>query len=87
MGLRTVSESSTRAWPSVRRFWGYYPIADEVVLYPVAVDAHRFIDGAPHRRELHGVYNQYLRCSRIRSIGRQTRTCSRCTGRFSPPRS
>ena len=27
------------------------------------VDAQRFIDGAPHRRELHGVYNQYLRCS------------------------
>jgi hypothetical protein len=22
-----------------------------------------FIDGAPHRRELHGIYNQYLRCS------------------------
>ena len=29
----------------------------------MAVNAQRFIDGAPHRRELHSLYNQYLRCS------------------------
>ena len=38
-------------------------MADEAVLHPVHIDANRFIDGAAHRRELHAVYNQYLRCS------------------------
>ena len=62
-GFATVIESRIEGVAVGERFYGYYPIADEVVLYPVAVNAHRFIDGAPHRRELHGVYNQYLRCS------------------------
>ena len=62
-GFATVIESRCEGVAVGERFYGYYPIADEVVLHPVAVDAQRFIDGAPHRRELHGVYNQYLRCS------------------------
>ncbi|HKX41806.1 MAG TPA: DUF2855 family protein, partial [Burkholderiaceae bacterium] len=45
------------------RFYGYWPIADEVVLWPVNVKPSGFVDGAPHRRELHALYNQYLRCS------------------------
>ena len=62
-GFATVIESRCEGVAVGERFYGYYPIADEVVLHPVAVDAQRFIDGAPHRRELHGIYNQYLRCS------------------------
>jgi len=62
-GFATVIESRCPGVAAGERFYGYYPIADEVVLHPVAIDAQRFIDGAPHRRELHGVYNQYLRCS------------------------
>ena len=62
-GFATVTESRCAGVEAGERFYGYYPMADEVVLHPVAVDAHRFIDGAPHRRELHGVNNQYLRCS------------------------
>ena len=62
-GFATVIESRCEDVAAGERFYGYYPIADEVVLHPVAIDAQRFIDGAPHRRELHGIYNQYLRCS------------------------
>jgi hypothetical protein len=62
-GFASVVESRCDGVAVGERFYGYFPMADEVVLHPVAVDAHRFIDGAPHRRELHGVYNQYLRCS------------------------
>lgn len=62
-GFATVTETRCDGVASGERFYGYYPIADEVVLHPVAVDANRFIDGAAHRRELHGIYNQYLRCS------------------------
>ena len=77
-----------RAWPSGERFYGYYPIADEVVLHPVAVDAQRFIDGAPHRRELHaGLQPVPALQQRPALSARATRTCSRCTGRCSPPRS
>ena len=62
-GFATVTESRHGSLAVGERCYGYYPIADEVVLQPVAVDAQRFFDGAPHRRELHSVYNQYLRCS------------------------
>ena len=62
-GFATVTESRCESVAAGERFYGYYPIADEVVLHPVHVDANRFLDGAPHRRELHSVYNQYLRCS------------------------
>jgi hypothetical protein len=62
-GFGTVVESRTENVAVGERFYGYYPMADAVVLHPVASNAQRFIDGAPHRRDLHSVYNQYLRCS------------------------
>ena len=62
-GFATVSESRCPGVEAGERFYGYYPMADEVVLHPVRIDAHRFTDGADHRRELHAIYNQYLRCS------------------------
>ena len=62
-GFATVTESRCEGVAVGERFYGYYPIADEVVLQPIHVDTSRFFDGAPHRRELHSVYNQYLRCS------------------------
>jgi len=62
-GFATVSETRCEGVAVGERFYGYYPIADEVVLHPVAIDAVRLFDGAPHRRELHSIYNQYLRCS------------------------
>ena len=62
-GFGTVVESRTENVAVGERFYGYYPMADAVVLHPVAINAQRFIDGAPHRRDLHSVYNQYLRCS------------------------
>ena len=62
-GFATVSESRCAGVEVGERFYGYLPMADEVVLLPARIDAHGFVDGAAHRRELHGVYNQYLRCS------------------------
>ena len=62
-GFATVSESRCAGVEPGERFYGYYPMADEIVLHPVHVDANRFTDGASHRRELHAIYNQYLRCS------------------------
>ena len=62
-GFAAVSESRCSGVEEGERFYGYYPMADEVVLHPVHIGASGFIDGAAHRRELHAVYNQYLRCS------------------------
>jgi Protein of unknown function (DUF2855) len=62
-GFATVTETRHGNVAVGERFYGYYPIADEVVLHPAIVDASRFFDCAAHRRELHSVYNQYLRCS------------------------
>jgi len=62
-GFATVSESRCEGVAVGERFYGYYPMATDVVLHPVRVDAAGFSDGAAHRRELHAVYNQYTRCS------------------------
>lgn len=61
-GFGSVIESQCAEIPAGERYYGYFPIADEVVLAPTRVDDRGFFDGAPHRRELHAVYNQYLRC-------------------------
>jgi hypothetical protein len=45
------------------RLYGYWPMADHAVLRPARLTPAGFADGAPHRSELHAVYNQYLRCS------------------------
>jgi len=62
-GFATVSESLVDGIDAGERFYGYWPMADEVVLAPVRVVAEGFFDGAPHRRERAEVYNRYLRCS------------------------
>jgi hypothetical protein len=43
------------------RFYGYYPMSTHLVVQPERVRPAGFSDGAPHRKPLHPVYNQYLR--------------------------
>ena len=62
-GFATVSESLVDGVDVGERFYGYWPMADEVVLVPERVIAEGFFDAAKHRRELPSVYNRYLRCS------------------------
>ena len=62
-GFANVTESRCEGVTVGERFYGFFPIASEVVLQPVRVNAAGFFDGADHRRELHAVYNHYLRCS------------------------
>lgn len=62
-GFADVTESRCEGVDVGERFYGYFPIADEVVLAPARINAAGFSDGAAHRRELHPVYNHYLRCS------------------------
>ena len=62
-GFGTVVESRCSGVPVGERCYGYFPIADDVDLFPTRVNAEGFLDGAPHRRDLHAVYNHYVRCS------------------------
>ena len=62
-GFANVVESRCEGVAAGERFYGYWPIASDVTLEPTRADASGFVDGAAHRRELHPVYNHYLRCS------------------------
>ena len=62
-GFADVVESLDDGVAVGERFYGYWPIADEVVLQPTRTTDTGFVDGAEHRRELHAVYNRYTRCS------------------------
>jgi hypothetical protein len=61
-GFATVRESRCPGVDEGERFYGYFPMADEVVLHPAHVDATGFFAAAPQRRVLASVYNQVLRC-------------------------
>jgi len=62
-GFGTVVESRCDGVAMGKRFYGFLPLADEVVLTPTRVGSAGFVDGAGHRRELPAVYNHYVRCS------------------------
>lgn len=62
-GFAAVVESRSEGVAEGERFYGYWPIATHAVLQPVRVAPAGFVDGAVHRRELHGVYNRYVRNS------------------------
>jgi Protein of unknown function (DUF2855) len=62
-GFGTVTESTHDSVAVGERFYGYYPMASEVVLSPAKASPRGFADGAPHRANLHAVYNQYMNCA------------------------
>ena len=59
-GFANVTESLCEGLAVGERFYGYYPMASHVTLTPAKVNEHGFYDAAPHRAELHPVYNQYV---------------------------
>jgi hypothetical protein len=60
-GFGTVSESTHASVAVGERIYGYFPMSTSVVLTPSKVTPLSFMDSAPHRSELHAVYNQYTR--------------------------
>ena len=59
-GFADVTESRCASIAAGERFYGYYPMASHVTLQPARVSGNGFYDEAPHRTELHPVYNQYV---------------------------
>lgn len=62
-GFASVIESRCPGIATDDRFYGFFPMSNEVILQPQRVGATRFSDGAEHRSALHEVYNNYSRCS------------------------
>ena len=60
-GFATVTESMNAGVAVGEKLYGYYPMASSVVLEPTKLNDKSFVDGAAHRKELHPVYNQYMR--------------------------
>ena len=59
-GFADVTESRCEGVAVGERLYGYYPMASHVTLQPARVTDNGFYDAAPHRAELHPVYNQYV---------------------------
>lgn len=62
-GFATVASSRVDGLAVGERFYGYFPMASEVIVQPDRVTPGGFVDGAEHRLGLPAVYNQYSRCS------------------------
>ncbi len=62
-GFAEVAESRHEAVQPGERVYGYFPLADELIVQPARANAAGFLDGAEHRRALHTIYNHYVRCS------------------------
>jgi hypothetical protein len=60
-GFGTVVQSLHPGVAVGERLWGYWPMAASAILQPQRLTERGFSDAAPHRAELHGVYNNYLR--------------------------
>ncbi|MDO8285523.1 MAG: DUF2855 family protein [Rhodoferax sp.] len=62
-GFGTVRASRHPDVAVGERLYGYFPMSSAVDLTPAKVSAGSFFDAAPHRAQLHAVYNQYMRCA------------------------
>ena len=58
-GFATVAESKTEGISTGQRVYGYFPIAEELVVKPIRVSERGFMDGAAHRQGLAPIYNSY----------------------------
>jgi NADPH:quinone reductase-like Zn-dependent oxidoreductase len=65
-GFADVVESKCAPIAKGERVYGYWPMSSHAVLQPAKVADATFLDGAPHRRQLPGAYQQYRRVARDR---------------------
>jgi hypothetical protein len=60
-GFAQVGASNVEQLPQGTRVYGYLPPSSQLLVTPGHVDAHGFIDAAPHRASLPAAYNGYAR--------------------------
>jgi Protein of unknown function (DUF2855) len=62
-GFADVVASKADSVAVGERFYGYFPMSTHLKVNVERATPHSFVDGAPHRRDLAAIYNQYLRCT------------------------
>ena len=62
-GFGDVVQTSHPGVAVGERLYGYFPMAQTVVLAPTSLSAQGFSDASAHRASLHAVYNRYQRCA------------------------
>jgi len=60
-GFADVAASAHGDLPEGARVYGYFPPSSHLVVSADRVDAHGFMDAAPHRADLPATYNAYVR--------------------------
>ena len=60
-GFGEVTESRAEGIAVGDRYWGFFPMASDLVMAPSKISANGITDGIAHRRELPYVYNMYAR--------------------------
>ena len=58
-GFADVIDSRVGQLPTGTRVFGYFPMASHLVVEPINVSPHGFVDGAAHRTGLPPLYNRY----------------------------
>ena len=59
-GFADVIESRVPSVAVGMRYYGYYPIAETLDVFPIDLDGSGFVDGATHRAKKAAIYNRYL---------------------------
>ena len=62
-GFATVVESRVEGLSVGARCFGYWPMGSHLVVTPARLDARVFLDAAPHRASLPGIYNRVQLCA------------------------
>lgn len=62
-GFADVAETRAEGLAVGERIYGYFPLADHLVVDVAQLSRHGFVDAAPHRAGLPAVYNRYERCA------------------------
>lgn len=62
-GFADVAETRAEGLEVGERIYGYFPLADHLVVDVARLSRHGFTDAAPHRAGLPAIYNRYERCA------------------------
>ncbi|MGH1366418.1 MAG: DUF2855 family protein [Calditrichia bacterium] len=62
-GFANVIASTVEGIDVGERFYGFYPLARQLLVEPARMNPFGFRDGASHRAELPPIYNHYARCN------------------------
>jgi hypothetical protein len=62
-GFATVAASTVPELPVGERYYGYFPMAERLIVQPARFSERGFYDVSAHRQALPSPYNQYTRCA------------------------